>query len=84
MPLYKVQIIEERTSFAFVSATSEAVARAIVNRACHEGECDALMADAPVADLYPGTVREIDEMPTGYEIDFDCDESDTVCECGDI
>ena len=74
MPLYKVQIIEERTSFAFVSAPSEAAARAIVDRACHDGECDGFMADAPVADLYPGGIKEIDEVPVGYAIDFDAND----------
>lgn len=74
MPLYKVELIEERHSFAIVRASSNEAARRIVDTACHEGDCDGLMADAPVADLYPGTVNEIDSVPEGYEIDFDAND----------
>ena len=73
MPLYKVEIVETRSSFAFVRAASPAAARALVDS--NAEECRDIIHDTP-GDIDAGCVWEIEAVPEGYEIDFIADGDD--------
>lgn len=75
MPLYKVEIIEERESFAFVRAASPAAARARLMTAALDGEVDWIDGTSPTYVV--GETVEISAVPIGYELDFAAEEEDT-------
>lgn len=84
MPLYKVEIIEERLGLAFVQAASASEARTIIARAGTDGDLAAMMGDD--VGYCTGEVEEIEAIPEGYEVDFaSCGAMDhPSCNCGDI
>jgi len=68
MPLFKVSIIEERESFAFVRCASAAEARAIVIRSARGGEIDWMEFSDGTYET--GAIEEIVAVPDGYAVDF--------------
>lgn len=73
MPLYKVEIIEERFGVAYVRASSPAAARTLISEAGTDGDLAAMMGDD--VGYCTGDIEEIDSVPEGYEVDFAADDA---------